>query len=297
VEVNENYKKKYQRVIKEVYSDFFREYLDRFGKNNGLATDRVPVGKGNSDALTDLPPEDNTYIARAPVSYSDKTHDKVLMLKPERSTYGILSRRVENVGDSTPKNDAAVKHFVRGVHPLTYEDSLPVSYLESKAYSDNKSMVGHISLLENTLMAQDINNLIKGRPNLSSKYVAPNGRIRGALIAYEGVRPANKDRDSERIVYLNNLTSDLESQVAGGRLLLNFINQYKENYLDPAVQKNEIPLPIHTLARDKTSYVILMNNLEKIAEGLGLSFKLEEEDLTYIGGDKMHPVTIRWVKK
>lgn len=290
VEVNKNYKEKYQQLIKAVYADFFKEYLDRFGKQEGFVADKVPVGKANSDALTNLDKETNEYVPRAPISYSDKIDNEVLVLVPKVLAEGVLKRtvRVPVVEKAQKQEEIGIK----GVEYLTYQDSLAVGYLESKAYSDNKSLVAHLSQLENTLMAQDINNLIKNRPNMSTKYVDAQGRIRGALIAYEGFRPGDKTRKGESIVYLNNLTSDLVSNRAGGSLILSFIKLYKKNYLDTGSL-----LPIHTLARDKTSYPILLNNLKSISADLGINFELTEEKPIFVGNDMMHPVTIRPIKK
>ena len=76
--------------------------------------------------------------------------------------------------------------------------------------------------------------------------------------------------------------------MVGGRLIKGFAEIYKEHYLD----KNNL-IPILTEARGKTSYAIIVKQLDKIGKELGVKFEVEELEKEERGGEVMHLVLIK----
>ena len=258
----------YEDVYRHIYHDFFKKYTQ---KEKGFRTDKIVIGTSYADALTNLQKEKNTYVPQAPVGYSDKVGEEVY----------ILPLGTEHT--ETEKKET-------GISPLTFEDSLKVAYLESKAYRDNETLIESLFALENALIAKDINNEMKNRPNLSTKYADSAGRMRGYLLAYEGTITDghNHDYEDKPCIYISDLASDRENTLTGGRLIKEFARQYKEHYLD----KNN-PLPIYAQARETTSYRIIKKQIDNLAKQTGTEFELIELPTYEQGGDTMHPVVIQ----
>ena len=258
----------HEDVYKHIYHDFFKNYTQ---KEKGFRTDKIVIGTSHSDALTDLQKERNTYVPLAPVGYSDKVGEEVY----------ILPLGTEHT--ETEKKET-------GISPLTFEDSLKVAYLESKAYKDNETLIESLFALQNAIIAKDVNNEMKNRPNLSTKYADSTGRMRGYLLAYEGTITDghNHDYENKPCIYISDLASDRENTLAGGRLIKEFAKQYKEHYLD----KNN-PLPIYAQARETTSYRIIKKQIDNLAKQTGTEFELIELPTYEQGGDTMHPVIIQ----
>ena len=258
----------YEDVYRHIYHDFFKKYTQ---KEKGFRTDKIVIGTSYADALTNLQKEKNTYVPQAPVGYSDKTGEEVY----------ILPLGTEHT--ETEKKET-------GISPLTFEDSLKVAYLESKAYRDNETLIESLFALENALIAKDINNEMKNRPNLSTKYADSTGRMRGYLLAYEGTITDghNHDYENKPCIYISDLASDRENTLTGGRLIKEFAKQYKEHYLD----KNN-PLPIYAQARETTSYRIIKKQIDNLAKQTGTEFELIELPTYEQGDDTMHPIVIQ----
>lgn len=296
VEVARNYQEsEYTVAIEAVYRDFFTEYMSRFGQTQGFRTEKVIIGQGYSDALTHLPSAPNTYAPLAPVGYSDKTGERVFILDLKQE--GTELHKKVTTFDIPSRQDIPVS--TRGVSYLTFEDTLPVAYLEGKVYSDNQSLLVYLHNIENGLIAKDINNAAKGRPNMSLKYTDVNGYTKGYILAYEGSLSDHGDRyedeeyetargTGEPIIYIADLAADKENKTAGGRLIQAFTELYKKNYLE----KGKL-IPIFAQARETTTYKIIQKQLEKLGHDLGISFKLEELPVYQSGHDTMHPVIIR----
>jgi hypothetical protein len=326
VEVAANYQDgHYTQVMEMVYADFFKEYMSRFGEKQNFDPSKIVIGQGYGDALTNLPTIPNTFAPLAPVSYSDKTGEDVYIIDFAQTKK--LDRKTVRVPEVHSPEEYSPK--TRGVHALTFEDALSVAYLEGKAYSDNTSLIQYLHNMENGLIAKDINNIAKDRPNMSFKYVDDKGKMRGYILAYEGTRDNSESRDyegeyydeyedsrgskGESVLYISDLASDKESPTAGGRLILALTEAYKANYLD----KDKL-VPMYMEARETTSYAIVKKQLDKIGAELGLTFELEEfepyevyekekeegDDDNEVGSeedekviDVMHPILIRPMKK
>ncbi len=298
VEVAPNYSDEmYQKIIDALYRDFFREYLTRFSERCGLNDQKVLIGASHSDALSNLPREKNTFIPQAPVSYSDKLGNEVLVLD--------LSQKVDaksfiekSIGALPPeKQEDAVMPSTPGITFLTFEDTLKVAMLEGKAYADNASLMQHLHNMENALIAKDISNAAKDRPNMSIKYEDGEGRTRGYLMAWEGtfsdeiVASEHEDWKGSSCIYISDLATDLEGNIAGGKLIQGFLELYKNYYLD---EERLIPLYFH--AREQTSYRILQKQLTRIGASTGIDFEVVELSPYTSGDDTMHPVILLPIK-
>ena len=187
----------------------------------------------------------------------------------------------------TPNNKA------QAISELTFQDALPLSHLESKMYKDVPELSQGLFDLENTLIAKDINNVAKGRANLSFKYTDKAGKMRGYLLAYEGkVEMAGGEKPA---MYIEDFASDSylepakaeESGDVGGKLLLKFAKSYKRNYLDKGNM-----MPIYMNARNTTSYALLMKHIENLGRKYGYRFEIEEVDTRETGSTTMHDVLI-----
>ena len=291
IEVAEGFKKNpsAERILRELYVDFFRQYLEDHGQEDNLDKDKIVIGKGYTDTMRDLPDIDNNFVPKSPIGYSDNLGPKSFLLDiaKEKNSGIIANRKIAPLQVKSRKNQEQLTSLPRGLSPLTFQDTLSVSYIEGKAYHDNESLMEYMHNMENALIAKDINNASKERSNLSLKYVDEKSIVHGYLLAYEGKR----DKEGEPIVFVSDLASD-GNKMAGGSLLLGFARLYKENYID----KNN-PLPILAQLREKTSYPLIKKQLEKLTKDTGLKFIIEEEEENEVGGEMMHEVIIRPEKK
>ncbi len=290
VEVAPNYKsEEYQALIEAAYRDFFTEYLARYGKTQGFADDRVVIGLGYSDALTNLPKVPNTTVPEAPVGCSDKMHEQChrLSLKPDPAAkFAVLKKEVTAAAEIS--RDAAKRgQEKKNVSPLTFEDTMAAAYIEGKAYAGNSSLMEYLWKIENTLIAKDINNAAKNRPNMSFKY-EHDGKMRGYLIAYEGKLGASQEvEDSEEdveaeglaggepIIYVADLAVAEPGTLGGGRAGASLVGSFVERYGEEYLRKGNF-IPIFALAREQTSYKLILDMLSRYKGELGVEFSLEE---------------------
>lgn len=299
VEVAPNYSdERHQQIIEAIFRDFFREYMSRYAKIEGLNPKKVPIGQGYTDALSQLPTEVNTFAPQAPVSYSDKTGSSVYMLDLESNAKMDLIWQKQVRETKVKKQTEPSLPKMKGLGYLTFEDTLKVAYLEGKAYSDNQSLMQFLFNMENGLIAKDINNAAKERPNMSVKYTDESGRMRGYMLAWEGrlldenVEYNAGEYFNQPCVYIIDIATDQENRMAGGRLIQGFAELYKQNYLDKGNA-----MPIFAQARESTSYQIVKRQLDKLGKDAGYNFELIELPTYEVGEDTMHPIIIRPVSK
>lgn len=280
-------------IIAELYQDFFREYVQKYGKADNLDNQKVIIGMGYSDALNNLPKTNNTFLPEAPVGYSDniKNQAYLLDLTKKRRTGLVLKKEIAPEVDCREKQDES--HLPKGVKFLTYRDSLAVAYIEGKAYAENESLIQNLHNMENALIAKDVNNQAKKRTNLSFKYIDDKGKIHGYLLAYEGVKSDSgggyheTENSPEKVIYVSDLASDGQSKKTGGSLMLAFAKQYQERYL-----AKDNPLPIYMQLRDSTSYPIIIKQFENLTRGTNYTCRLNETGQYQHGNDTMHEVMI-----
>ena len=299
VEVSPNYSdERHQKIIEAIFRDFFKEYMKRYAGIERLNPKKVPIGQGYTDALSQLPIEKNTFVPQAPVSYSDKRGENVYMLDLESNTGAdlILQKQIQEIKTEKPEEPILPK--IKGLEYLTFEDALKVAYLEGKAYSDNQSLMQFLFNMENALIAKDINNAAKDRPNMSLKYIDENEKMRGYMLAWEGrfsdenIKHDAEDFFNQPCVYIIDIATDRKNHMAGGSLIRGFVELYKQNYLD----KGNL-MPIFAQAREATSYQIVKKQLDKIAKDINVDFELIELPTYEVGKDTMHPIIIRPVSK
>ena len=267
------------RQIEMIYQDFMFEYLSRYGERDNLRQEQVVIGKGFSDSLTNLPEVKNTYVPAAPVAYTDKSHSTVYSLTPQKIEDEIVSKKIIEY-DSQQRD--SYQSSQPGVSLLTFEDSLRVAFIEGKAYADNKTLIQHIHNMENGLIAKDINNQQKDRPNMSFKYEDKNKKMQGYIFAYEGVV------GNEKMIYVTDIAVNEKGKGAGLALMIAFLERYKIEYL-----ANNNPLPIYAQMREQTSYSMIKSKLSEFSRLLGVKLDLEEHGTYRQGEDIMHEVVIR----
>src|SRR3989339_38496 len=275
------------KQVELIYADFMAEYLSRFSVRDNLDNSQVVIGKGYSDSLTNLPQVDNLYIPGAPVGYSDKTHSTVYQLKPEKGSF--VTRNV--VEKNRESRGQELQTDIKGISSLTFEDSLPVAYIEGKAYRDNESLIQFLHNMENALIAKDINNATKNRANMSFKYTDKEGKVHGYLLAYEGIGSEGTEKlQGKNILYVADIASDGEVLASGRILMAALLEQYKKEYVDKGN-----PIPIFAQMREQTSYLIVKKQLDRYASKFGMKFTMEELGTNTVGGDVMHEVVLRLV--
>ncbi|MFH1030577.1 MAG: hypothetical protein V1770_04945 [bacterium] len=283
IEVAPNFKNnlKKDEILKYIYTDFFREYIKKFGEKENLDRDKMIIGKGYTDALENLEDVDNTFIPITPVGYSDNIGAKALKLDLTKEAGRLNVDKSVDCGRRSPRKDL-VELKETGLKHLTYKDSLQVAYLEGKAYVDNTLFMEYLHNMENALIAKDINNVRKDRVNLSMKYVDGKGKMQGYILAYEG------KFEKEPVIYVADLAAHPEAKMAGGRLLKGFLRLYGKNY----IEKNKL-IPILADAREKTSYQIILKQAERLGKELGIKFEVEELRTEDVGDEVRHLVLIK----
>ncbi len=293
VEVHPNYQSgDYPAALEAVYRDFFNRYVVLHGKDENLQVDKLVIGIGYSNTMSSLPKEPNTFVPQAPVGYTDKSHAEVLSLsltEPQKMPLRVLKVEDNQVANRIQPQAS----IVPGITPLTFEDTLPLAYVEGEVFQDSPSLRQGLHNMENELIAKDINNADKGRPNLSLKYADPEGKMKGYLLAYEGKAPLNGSE--QPIIYIGDYTNAGRTgptganviSFVGGKLLLEFGRLYKENYLDKGKM-----MPIYTNARDQTSYSLLTKQIDALGRKIGYRLKMQEVGSYQAGTDTMHNVLI-----
>ena len=118
------------------------------------------------------------------------------------------------------------------------------------------------------------------------KHTNSSGAMDGYLICYEGY--VDTKTKNESILYVSDLAADRANSVAGGKLIIELVNQYIENYWNKG---NTIPF--YCEARDQTSYQIITNTLTKTLKARGIDAEIEEVGSFKQGSDKMHKLFIR----
>jgi hypothetical protein len=90
---------------------------------------------------------------------------------------------------------------------------------------------------------------------------------------------------------VSDLAADRTNAVAGGKLIIELVNQYIENYWNKGST-----IPFYCEARDKTSYQIITNTLTKTLKARGIDAEIEEFGTFTQGPDKMHKLLIKPIR-
>jgi hypothetical protein len=244
-------------------------------KNENIDTGRFIQGSHRGLVLGNS--VENNFIPTTVMGYSDNAKENTNLIKLDniKKQYGKIVKDVEKIEreNDLPKN----------ISYLDSAEALKVAYLEGKAYADT-ALQEYLFKISNTLVGVDYESIKS--PRMSFKYENSEGKIEGYLVAYEA---DFEDDGGEEItaLYINDLAALPDSKMAGGKLISTFVSEYVKNY----IEKGE-KMPIVTHARDKTSYQIIVKQLDKIGEKYGLKFKMKEIDSYYSGNDEMHELVI-----
>lgn len=302
VEVANNYHTpEYSEVLANLYRDFLREYVARFGEDQHLDRKKAVLGSCTY-ALAGTTNESNTYLPESPVAYSDKYGGSVDVLSLEQTPVAFFAKR--NIELSRIERAERVPIQNPQIEYLSYQDSLETAYIEGKAYESTTLKQG-VAEMENALIAKDINNAAKGRANMSLKHVSSDGQMQAYLVAYEGQYGygfaeeeyedeyyEEEEAEREPCVYVMDIAKLPEvKNGVGMELIGEFIRLYQENYI-----KKDKLIPIRAEAREVSSYKLIMRNLDTWGRSIGIKFELEEGEPYQKGEDVMHPVAIRPIR-
>lgn len=271
-------------LAEQLYSDFFYYYLGLLANYRpNIDFSQLQIGRNYSDLLGHLPEVSNESVPVSPLSYSDNIASTSYQLVPAPVLTG--KAKVYRLNEIVPTRDYTQN---TGISSLTFEDTLATAYLEGKVYEAAEGLREGLHNMQNALIAKDISNSHKNRPELSLKYIDNNGSLKAYLLAYEGVwkeESNNTDQHNEPCIYISDFASEKHSQLASGRVLNHFLALYKQHYLDTGN-----PLPLYAYTREGTSYDLLKKNLEAISNKLGGHLTLTELGTSNVGQDIMHTV-------
>lgn len=163
---------------------------------------------------------------------------------------------------------------------IEMEDIFDLSIVEMEAYRDVELKKDDLlGFMQEISKIQSYNHKYNC-PNMSRKYIDSKGRIEAYLLACEG------NKDGEKVLHIIDFASKKGSTMLAGKLLVNFLNDYKHLYIDYGKF-----IPITVSARDKTSYILLKNQLPKIEKLWGL--KLEMTESSFVKGSELvHKVKV-----
>jgi len=290
VEIANNYQTpEYAQLLAGLYHDFLREYTTKFGKDQHLNQSKSMIGRCRYD-LTNGQREVNTYLPESPVAYSDKYSESVSVLHLAEPTDSFFVKRNVKITGIDKLEMMSIQN--PQIEYLSYQDSLETAYIEGKVYEGTTLKQG-ISEMENALIAKDINNATKHRPNMSLKYISTDQQMQAYLVAYEGVYGYSHDGSEkdkqESCIYIMDIAKLPEAKKGAGAELINeFIRLYQENY----IKKGKF-IPIRAEAREVSSYKLILRHLDAWGRSIGVKFELEEREIYEKGGDTMHSVAIR----
>lgn len=183
VEIANNYRNnKNAKILDDLYKNFFLEYINRYKEKGNFNTQKVILGNCIYN-LNSTVKEKNTYLPESPVAYSDKYSRSINALYLDKNNEDFYLNKDAKVISKPEKKDIPLHNS--NIEYLNFQDSLQSTFIESKTYKGSTIKEG-ISSMENSLIAKDINNTAKDRPNLSLKYIDSNGNMQAYLVAYEG---------------------------------------------------------------------------------------------------------------
>lgn len=264
--------------LQRVYSEFFSVYLPaikrRAAESGRIIDEKRLITTANHqfnpfDGLKQVP---NDSAPITTLSYLDNN----------------LAIAEQIPVNPTQVETVEVRKKSQQIEPLTWRDSLQVAWIQERAYAQNPSLDLGIAEMQNSLIAQAINNKHKGRPNMSLKYTDSEGMMRGYLNAYEGRFTSNRAEalpNGSPVIYIEDLARDPGNDLAGGKLILKFLELYRQNYIETS---NAIP--IYGEFRDQTSYQIIEKSLGRMAKRLGKTVRREDLGAYRHGQDTMHRI-------
>jgi hypothetical protein len=272
--------------LEAAYRYFFREYVAAYGAARRWCDRAVLFDQEVQSLGLSVMQEENVFFPLIPLTNPVRARGSVFSLPLAMSTQPQELRIIESLTSTGAARPATTMNIspIQGVSPVLPCDLAPISYLRSQGGELFDSLA--CSSYFRSLGFIDINNLLKGRSNLSFKYVL-NGRYCGFLLAYEGRLEGGiglERLDQSPVVYLAEFVADGERAPAcAARLTGAFIDAYKRAYLDKGIL-----MPIYTEARESTSYRLIQDHLARITSKLNLSYHLHIASSRRVGNDRMY---------
>ena len=132
------------------------------------------------------------------------------------------------VKDLAPGHQVGVPTAHAGFAPLEPTDVLPLAVLRGESRKIAPLPFSGVQGARRGLQAIAISNAVRGRPNLSVRFLGDNGVMQGALLAFETTlrgfgAPA---------IYVQQLLSLRPDQCIGPRLVSEFLRSYLRAYRD-----------------------------------------------------------------
>ena len=279
-------------VLKYIYRDFFHHLSQQahMQEIHGKKVDfkYIYVGAAfTGDFEQILQQSHNYYLPIAPLAYTDNAEKECYWFSPKPIEEGQWEVEVLKTAETKKTNAAQDKKPGPNISELDYHDILGISFIESEAYRTSESLQRELQRIQNTVIATDIANAHRGRPNLSIKYTDKNGSVRGYILAYEGVRTTESGEKERSITIADIATIDRRTAVSG-KLIQEFLEIYKREYLD----KGDL-LPIYMDAPERSTYPIVRKHLPSIAHKLGVQLEIAEDHQYKIGFEQVHGVLLR----
>ncbi len=255
IEANPNFWNSYASAVRQIYEDFFSEYI----KAHPVSPNGIPI---------------NTKHFQSGKSYNkiDFLHKTI-----ENNTIPVfVNAYTDNASSQSLKWDLhgeqqAEKQKKTGIHPLSIEDVIPISYLEWKIYPED--LKSHIWNMQHEITASILNNTLKWRENLSFTRYDEEGKLRGYFLAYQW-----KMEDGRQWIYISDFAIDEKARGRSGvEMINNWIKQVKDHYPN---------MPVFARARESTSYRMVQVLAKKSGYKITLDKKVQD------AGEAFHRVVM-----
>jgi hypothetical protein len=258
IEVNNNFKGKItfkERTVGAIYKDFAKELLKQnpqFNQGSFL----VGTTCNDLNVINDLQAQSspNSFLISTILPYTDKTEEECNLVKT-----GL-------------KNKTESKEFKTGVQSISALDTFPVAYLEEKVYNETgaEDLVEGVIDIQNVLIGSSYSALKNNIPNLNKGYF-DKGVLRGYILSYPII-----NKEGELSIYICDLVADPKSKLAGGKLMLSFLNDVKPILEKIKQQTGQEKVTLISDAREETAYPILKKSAER--HGFEILEDSDEED-------------------
>ena len=255
IEANPNFWNSYASAVRQMYEDFFSEYI----KAHPTSPNGIPI---------------NTKHFQSGMSYNkiDFLHKTI-----ENNTIPVfVNAYTDNASSQSLKWDLHIEKQVEkqkktGIHPLSIEDVIPISYLEWKIYPED--LKSHIWNMQHEITASILNNTLKWRENLSFTRYDEEGKLRGYFLAYQW-----KMEDGRQWIYISDFAIDEKARGRSGvEMINNWIKQVKDHYPE---------MPVFARARESTSYRMVQVLAKKSGYKITLDKKVQD------AGEAFHRVVM-----
>ena len=271
-------------VIEEGYRQFFRSYMTEYAESIGVEDSKIIIGKGFSDAFTNLPTIENTFIPTSLLGYSDNRRSRSYILDLNEESKNELS--FTETRRAASKKHEYEKSGEYTIQNICLSDIIKISRLENDVYGE--SLKEGMVEMQNTITAYLIKNALAKKEGFMFKMMDKEGMLSSYIIARE---EAQEDRKE---VYISDFASKGSSIFLNGRMIIRFFEKYMRQY------GNDDTLPVITAEfRESTSYKFIEDEerLNKFLKRHGLRAKVVEDETEERGGETFHKCTIYVIRE